>query len=92
MCSIFLSSSDSSSLHFVVQSGELIPSRRKCIACLCATIASVNLSSIDAPKSLAEGKAPLAKEKAVCANCRGSGAIICETVDSHIYLFIIAII
>lgn len=79
----YISSSHSSSLHFLVQSGQSIPSRRKCITCLCATIASVNLSSINAPKSLAEGKAPLAKEKAVCANCRGSGAIICEIVDSH---------
>ncbi|XP_078180450.1 dnaJ/Hsp40 cysteine-rich domain superfamily protein [Carex rostrata] len=73
-----LGNTESSSQTSDLKSGQSVPSRRKCITCLCATIASVNLSSINAPKSLAEVKAPLAKEKAVCANCRGSGAIICD--------------
>ncbi|KAJ4801012.1 DnaJ/Hsp40 cysteine-rich domain superfamily protein [Rhynchospora pubera] len=62
-----------------LKSVSFISSRRKCITCLCATIALVNLPS-DAPESLAEGmaKEALPKEKAVCRNCGGSGAILCD--------------
>ncbi|XP_072997576.1 protein PHOTOSYSTEM I ASSEMBLY 2, chloroplastic isoform X2 [Typha latifolia] len=65
-----------------VKGGQEIPSRRKCLACLCATVALINVSgsSICAPSAQALGTMgeQLPNENAVCRNCQGSGAIICD--------------
>ncbi|KAJ4971275.1 hypothetical protein NE237_004374 [Protea cynaroides] len=53
-----------------------ITTRRWCLTCLCSTMALANISngSIAASEAVAlEGK-----EKPVCRNCGGSGAIICD--------------
>lgn len=61
---------------------QLLPSRRKCVACLCATLVFVNVSgsSISTPNGNASEMTDgsFGKEKAVCRNCGGSGAIICD--------------
>ncbi|GMQ00647.1 hypothetical protein CsSME_00047646 [Camellia sinensis var. sinensis] len=51
-------------------------SRRNCLKCLCSAIALINISS-----SVSGPKAAIAldgKERPVCRNCSGSGAIICD--------------
>ncbi|TVU05600.1 hypothetical protein EJB05_48768 [Eragrostis curvula] len=52
---------------------EHTPSRRKCIACLCAvTLISASGPTICTPNGLAADKPGI--QKAVCRNCNGSGA------------------
>lgn len=64
-----------------VKRSDVTPSRRKSIACLCTSLVLINLSeccigttngvaSIQNDDSL--------KEKSVCRNCGGTGAIICD--------------
>ncbi|KAI6685574.1 hypothetical protein NL676_031487 [Syzygium grande] len=55
---------------------QLSTSRRWCLTCLCSslTLISKSGSSIALPKATA----PDAKERAVCRNCGGGGAIICD--------------
>ncbi|KAG8390105.1 hypothetical protein BUALT_Bualt01G0049000 [Buddleja alternifolia] len=51
-------------------------SRRQCLTCLCSTLALIAAPGIagSEPKAIAlDGQ-----EKAVCRNCSGSGAIICD--------------
>ncbi|XP_020083302.1 protein EMBRYO SAC DEVELOPMENT ARREST 3, chloroplastic isoform X2 [Ananas comosus] len=61
---------------------EFVPSRRRCLACLCASLALINVSgsSICTPNGNALGMMDqsLGKGNAVCRNCGGSGAIICD--------------
>ncbi|KQJ98578.1 protein PHOTOSYSTEM I ASSEMBLY 2, chloroplastic [Brachypodium distachyon] len=53
---------------------EIIPTRRKCLACLCAvTLISASGATIRTPLGLAANI-----QKAVCRNCGGGGAIICD--------------
>lgn len=60
----------------------MLPSRRKCLSCLCTTLGLITLSgpSITTPKGLAmdmrDGSSGI--EKPGCRNCGGSGAIICK--------------
>ncbi|CDP13156.1 unnamed protein product [Coffea canephora] len=51
-------------------------SRRLCLTCLCSTVALINISSssVSEPKAIASE----AKERAVCRNCGGSGAVVCD--------------
>ncbi|KAM7280454.1 hypothetical protein ACFE04_007588 [Oxalis oulophora] len=56
------------------QDGQASTSRRKCLVCVCSTIALIS-NSQSVPKSIAMN----AKERpAGCRNCGGSGAIICD--------------
>lgn len=58
------------------QASHAATSRRQCLTCLCSTMALIvapGLSGSD-PKAIAMDD----NVKAVCRNCRGSGAIICE--------------
>lgn len=61
---------------------QTVASRRKCLACFCATAALINISgsSVTTPKvnALDTMDGSMGKEKAVCRNCGGSGAIICD--------------
>lgn len=65
-------------VNFLVskQASRTVISRRQCLTCLCSTMALIvapRISDSD-PKAIAlDGK-----EKAVCRNCGGSGAIICK--------------
>ncbi|XP_057483502.1 protein PHOTOSYSTEM I ASSEMBLY 2, chloroplastic isoform X1 [Actinidia eriantha] len=67
--------SDQSSEPIKEKGLELLTSRRQCMTCLCSTIALVNIGS-----SVSESKATSmdGKERPVCRNCGGSGAIICD--------------
>lgn len=51
-------------------------SRRQCLTCLCSTMALIVAPGL--PNSDPKAIAMDGNEKAVCRNCRGSGAIICE--------------
>ncbi|KAK3121906.1 hypothetical protein QOZ80_8BG0662660 [Eleusine coracana subsp. coracana] len=58
---------------------EHTPSRRKCIACLCAvTLISASGPTICTPNGLAADMNKPGIQKAVCRNCNGSGAVICD--------------
>ncbi|KAK4764674.1 hypothetical protein SAY86_025764 [Trapa natans] len=51
-------------------------SRRWCLACLCSSIGLISNSrtSIAVPKAMT----PDGKQRAVCRNCGGSGAVLCD--------------
>ncbi|KAF0900872.1 hypothetical protein E2562_035793 [Oryza meyeriana var. granulata] len=52
------------------------PSRRKCLACLCAvTLISASGPTMLTPNGLASG---MMNKPAVCRNCNGSGAVLCD--------------
>ncbi|KAI3414745.1 uncharacterized protein J3R85_015918 [Psidium guajava] len=55
---------------------QLLTSRRSCLVCLCSsvTLISKSGSSIALPRATSTD----AKERAVCRNCGGGGAIICD--------------
>ncbi|XP_010673526.2 protein PHOTOSYSTEM I ASSEMBLY 2, chloroplastic [Beta vulgaris subsp. vulgaris] len=68
--------SDSLSDPSILRDDQVVASRRLCITCLCSTIALISPNG----KSLSRQEAIAAegKERDVCRNCRGSGAIICD--------------
>lgn len=51
-------------------------SRRVCLTCLCSAVALISPSAN--PLSELKAIASDGKERAVCRNCGGSGAIICK--------------
>lgn len=51
-------------------------SRRQCLACLCSTAALIVAPGVS--NSGQNANALDGKERAVCRNCGGSGAIICK--------------
>lgn len=58
------------------QESEALTSRRLCLTCLCSTFALISTSAVSTsvPKAIAVD----GKEKPVCRNCGGLGAIICK--------------
>lgn len=61
----------------VLQDDQVVASRRLCLTCLCSTIALISPSG---NSSKQEAVAAEVKERAVCRNCNGSGAIICKFI------------
>ncbi|KAL2486049.1 DnaJ/Hsp40 cysteine-rich domain superfamily protein [Abeliophyllum distichum] len=55
---------------------QLATSRRQCLTCLCSTVALIVAPSVS--NSGQNANALDSKERAVCRNCGGSGAIICD--------------
>ncbi|KAJ6824435.1 putative protein EMBRYO SAC DEVELOPMENT ARREST 3, chloroplastic [Iris pallida] len=74
--------SQSSSSVSEPKGSQALPTRRKCLSCLCTGLALINISgsSVNTPNGLALSMMDdsLGKEKPVCRNCGGSGAIICD--------------
>lgn len=69
---------------------EHTPSRRKCIACLCAvTLISASGPTLCTPNGLAADMNKSGIQKAVCRNCNGSGAIICKCFALFKSLFVV---
>lgn len=66
------------------QASHTASSRRQCLTCLCSTVALIvapGISDSD-PKAIAfDGK-----EKAVCRNCGGSGAVICKKINRLMFI------
>lgn len=62
--------------HFLQQESQLSTSRRQCLSCLCSTLVLIGTSatSISIPKAIAMD----GKERPVCRNCLGSGAVLCK--------------
>mgnify|MGYP004712377421 CR=1 FL=1 len=73
-------------LLLLKQGLETSISRRLCLTCLCSTVALINISSssVSGPKAIASE----AKERAVCRNCGGNGAVICKFRNSLFVLFV----
>ncbi|KAE8701515.1 Metal tolerance protein 4 isoform 1 [Hibiscus syriacus] len=55
------------------KANELTTSRRLCLACLCSNLALIGTSSNSASATTMDGN-----ERAVCRNCLGSGAVLCD--------------
>ncbi|PKA61555.1 hypothetical protein AXF42_Ash018843 [Apostasia shenzhenica] len=62
------------------KSSELTTSRRKSIACLCTSLVMINLlGCFCSPNGYASGMMDGSfRDKPVCRNCGGTGAIICD--------------
>ncbi|CAL9129934.1 hypothetical protein MUK42_03396 [Musa troglodytarum] len=73
---------ESSSGKINMKETKSLPSRRKCLTCLCASLAVINISgpSFYAPTGLASEKmeGSSSKLKSVCRNCAGSGVVLCD--------------
>lgn len=69
-------------VHFWLQGTQVSTSRRLCLTCICSSLALI--SSAGTAVSLPNAMAMDEKEKAVCRNCGGSGAVLCEC---HFYIF-----
>ncbi|GFQ02510.1 hypothetical protein PHJA_002395000 [Phtheirospermum japonicum] len=68
--------SDKSIELIKTEASHISTSRRRCLTCLCSTVALIVAPGISGsdPKAIAlDGN-----EKAACRNCGGSGAIICD--------------
>lgn len=60
------------------------PSRRKCLACLCAvTLISASGPTMLTPNGLASD---MMSKPAVCRNCNGSGAVLCKNFARLVFL------
>lgn len=69
-------SSDSSLEVSRIEASRATTSRRQCLTCICSTMALIVAPGL--PDSDPKAIAMDGNEKAVCRNCRGSGAIICD--------------
>ncbi|MBA0670405.1 hypothetical protein Goklo_024342 [Gossypium klotzschianum] len=58
------------------KAAELPTSRRMCLTCLCSSLALISSSSSSA--SAVSAMAMDGNERAVCRNCSGSGAVLCD--------------
>ncbi|KAF8395932.1 hypothetical protein HHK36_019888 [Tetracentron sinense] len=68
--------SDHSSEPSKMKGARALSSRRRCLTCLCSTLVLINLSGTS--HTVHNATALEAKERPVCRNCGGSGAIICD--------------
>ncbi|CAI0401630.1 unnamed protein product [Linum tenue] len=60
----------------IVQESQTSTSRRWCLTCICSTVALIGNSSVSL--SVPRANASDGKEKPVCRNCQGSGAVLCD--------------
>nr|XP_043610623.1 protein PHOTOSYSTEM I ASSEMBLY 2, chloroplastic [Erigeron canadensis] len=70
------SAADASPEPITKKSETQLTSRRLCVACLASSMALISNSTTSHMK--ADALAPDFKERPVCRNCMGSGAIICD--------------
>ncbi|XP_042494099.1 protein PHOTOSYSTEM I ASSEMBLY 2, chloroplastic-like [Macadamia integrifolia] len=72
-------SGDSSEPLKMKKGVQPIITRRWCLTCVCSTLTLINISNGSIAAS--EAAALEGKERPVCRNCGGSGAIICKSCN-----------
>ncbi|KAM0949156.1 putative Heat shock protein DnaJ, cysteine-rich domain superfamily [Dioscorea sansibarensis] len=64
-----------------VKDSQSLPSRRKCLRCISASLALIHISgycSTPSGNAMQSTGGSFEKEKAVCRNCGGTGAVVCD--------------
>ncbi|CAI0401629.1 unnamed protein product [Linum tenue] len=69
-------SSGTSDFPVTPKESQTSTSRRWCLTCICSTVALIGNSSVSL--SVPRANASDGKEKPVCRNCQGSGAVLCD--------------
>ncbi|KAH7679884.1 Heat shock protein DnaJ cysteine-rich domain-containing protein [Dioscorea alata] len=72
---------DTGSVSNSSKDSQSLPSRRKCLQCISASLALIHISGYSSTPSgnaVQSSDGSFEKEKAVCRNCGGSGAVVCD--------------